>query len=120
MVLYYRPTNQGKPTQLESQFRLTYTMILNLLCVEELRVEDMMKRSFSESRTRKDAKEYEARLRAVQEEMSQVRELNCYLCHQDLEQYYQTCKQLQGLRLELRVRESFLLVFNPRYARLFH
>jgi superfamily II RNA helicase len=28
--------------------RLTYSMILNLLRVEELRVEDMMKRSFAE------------------------------------------------------------------------
>uniref|UniRef100_UPI003704D4CD Superkiller complex protein 2 n=1 Tax=Homo sapiens TaxID=9606 RepID=UPI003704D4CD len=38
----------GKPSQLQSQFRLTYTMILNLLRVDALRVEDMMKRSFSE------------------------------------------------------------------------
>ena len=38
---------QGKPTLLESQFRLTYSMILNLLRVEQIRVEDMMKRSFS-------------------------------------------------------------------------
>lgn len=28
----------GKPTKLESQFRLTYSMILNLLRVEELKV----------------------------------------------------------------------------------
>lgn len=40
---------QGKPTVLHSQFRLTYTMILNLLRVEALRVTDMMRRSFSES-----------------------------------------------------------------------
>ncbi len=40
---------QGKPTLLQSQFRLTYTMILNLLRVEALRVTDMMRRSFSES-----------------------------------------------------------------------
>uniref|UniRef100_A0A8D0DT23 SKI2 subunit of superkiller complex n=1 Tax=Salvator merianae TaxID=96440 RepID=A0A8D0DT23_SALMN len=46
----------GKPTQLQSQFRLTYTMILNLLRVEALRVEDMMKRSFSEFHARKDSK----------------------------------------------------------------
>ncbi|XP_050775554.1 SKI2 subunit of superkiller complex protein isoform X3 [Gopherus flavomarginatus] len=45
----------GKPTQLQSQFRLTYTMILNLLRVEALRVEDMMKRSFSEFHSRKDS-----------------------------------------------------------------
>lgn len=40
---------QGKPTVLHSRFRLTYTMILNLLRVEALRVTDMMRRSFSES-----------------------------------------------------------------------
>ncbi|KAG8005225.1 Helicase SKI2W, partial [Nibea albiflora] len=39
----------GKPTLLQSQFRLTYTMILNLLRVEALRVTDMMRRSFSEN-----------------------------------------------------------------------
>ncbi|ROK35693.1 Helicase SKI2W [Anabarilius grahami] len=39
----------GKPTVLQSQFRLTYTMILNLLRVEALRVTDMMRRSFSEN-----------------------------------------------------------------------
>jgi antiviral helicase SKI2 len=39
----------GQPTKLTSQFRLTYTMILNLLRVEALRVEEMIKRSFSEN-----------------------------------------------------------------------
>ncbi|TDH72069.1 hypothetical protein CCR75_008664 [Bremia lactucae] len=43
----------GKATSLSSQFRLTYTMILNLLRVEVLTIEDMMKRSFSEFHTQK-------------------------------------------------------------------
>ncbi|OQR98841.1 DEAD/DEAH box RNA helicase [Achlya hypogyna] len=43
----------GQPTKLESQFRLTYNMILNLLRVEDMTVEDMIKRSFSEFRTQK-------------------------------------------------------------------
>lgn len=30
----------GQPTRLESQFRLTYNMILNLLRVEDLKVRD--------------------------------------------------------------------------------
>lgn len=49
--LYPSPLDlvQGKPTILHSQFRLTYTMILNLLRVEALHVTDMMRRSFSES-----------------------------------------------------------------------
>jgi superfamily II RNA helicase len=39
----------GKPGKLVSQFRLTYNMILNLLRVETLKVEEMIKRSFSEN-----------------------------------------------------------------------
>jgi len=39
----------GVPSKLQSQFRLTYNMILNLLRVEALRVEEMIKRSFSEN-----------------------------------------------------------------------
>lgn len=43
----------GTPTRLVSQFRLTYNMILNLLRVEALRVEEMIKRSFSENSTQR-------------------------------------------------------------------
>ncbi|XP_077238807.1 RNA helicase, ATP-dependent, SK12/DOB1 protein isoform X2 [Tasmannia lanceolata] len=43
----------GSATKLESQFRLTYTMILHLLRVEELKVEDMLKRSFAEFHAQK-------------------------------------------------------------------
>ena len=43
----------GTPSKLQSQFRLTYNMILNLLRVEALRVEEMIKRSFSENSTQK-------------------------------------------------------------------
>ncbi|EFX85007.1 hypothetical protein DAPPUDRAFT_238436 [Daphnia pulex] len=39
----------GQPMKLSSQFRVTYSMILNLLRVEHLRVEDMTKRSFGEN-----------------------------------------------------------------------
>uniref|UniRef100_A0A0A9D988 Helicase, putative n=1 Tax=Arundo donax TaxID=35708 RepID=A0A0A9D988_ARUDO len=49
----------GKPTRLQSQFRLTYTMILHLLCVEELKVEDMLKRSFAEFHAQKNLPEKE-------------------------------------------------------------
>jgi len=37
----------GAPSKLRSQFRLKYNMILNLLRVEALRVDEMIKRSFS-------------------------------------------------------------------------
>lgn len=43
----------GVPGKLQSQFRLTYSMILNLLRVEGLKIEEMIKRSFSENATQK-------------------------------------------------------------------
>lgn len=43
----------GSATRLASQFRLTYIMILHLLRVEELKVEDMLKRSFAEFHAQK-------------------------------------------------------------------
>ena len=60
---------QGKPMQLESKFRLTYSMILNLLRVEQLRVEDMMKRSFSESVSYKKQASYKKRSLELQKEI---------------------------------------------------
>jgi len=43
----------GLSTRLSSQFRLTYNMILNLLRVEDMTVEGMIKRSFSEFATQR-------------------------------------------------------------------
>ena len=43
----------GSSTKLQSQFRLTYAMILNLLRVEDMSVEGMIKRSFSEFATQR-------------------------------------------------------------------
>ena len=39
----------SRPTKLKSQYRLTYSMILSLLRAEALRVQEMIKRSFSEN-----------------------------------------------------------------------
>ncbi|XP_071485976.1 superkiller complex protein 2-like [Diadema antillarum] len=90
---------KGRPTKLESQFRLTYGMILNLLRVEELRVEDMMRRSFSEFATRKDTAKYRQQCRDLSQQAKQARDVDCYMCT-DLEKYYRTCKLLHELRQE--------------------
>ena len=58
----------GTPGKLSSQFRLTYNMILNLLRVEALRVEEMIKRSFSEN----------ASQRLLPEQQKQVIEVSFY------------------------------------------
>lgn len=55
----------GVPNRLTSQFRLTYNMILNLLRVEALRVEEMIKRSFSENAAQKLAPEQQKQIEKV-------------------------------------------------------
>lgn len=55
----------GKPGKLISQFRLTYNMILNLLRVEALKVEEMIKRSFSENSAQSLAPEQQELVIAV-------------------------------------------------------
>ncbi|XP_078502024.1 superkiller complex protein 2 [Lissotriton helveticus] len=98
----------GKPTHLQSQFRLTYTMILNLLRVEALRVEDMMKRSFSEFHTRKDSKLHEHRISALTKVLSSMEEVECVgqLC--DLERYFTAVRELKYTReiIQRKVMES--------------
>jgi antiviral helicase SKI2 len=63
---------QGRPTRLESKFRLTYSMILNLLRVEQLRVEDMMKRSFSEIDNQKKQGDYKDRIKRLKKELESL------------------------------------------------
>ncbi|KAJ1301523.1 hypothetical protein OPQ81_008771 [Rhizoctonia solani] len=52
----------GVPGKLQSQFRLTYNMILNLLRVEALKVEEMIKRSFSENASQSQLPEQQKRV----------------------------------------------------------
>jgi len=66
----------GKATKLHSQFRLTYNMILNLLRVEALRVEEMIKRSFSENTAQKAMPEKEKLF-------AEVTSFNCLIGGQD-------------------------------------
>ena len=56
-------------------------MILNLLRVEELRVEDMMKRSFSEFSARKDADKHRQLIRELTHKVRQVTGIPIYSRH---------------------------------------
>ncbi|KAE8807411.1 Helicase SKI2W [Hordeum vulgare] len=76
----------GKPTRLESQFRLTYTMILHLLRVEELKVEDMLKRSFAEFHAQKDLPEKEKLL--LQMLRQPTKTIECIKGEPSIEEYY--------------------------------
>ena len=67
---------QGIPTRLESKFRLTYSMILNLLRVEQLRVEDMIKRSFAELDTQKKQAGYADRAKVLRSELESMKDIS--------------------------------------------
>ncbi|KAI8878004.1 antiviral helicase [Backusella circina FSU 941] len=87
----------GKPTKLESQFRLTYNMILNLLRVEALKVEEMIKRSFSENTSQKLLPETKRLMDENEQKRQSLRQLSCAICEPDLERFYDVCSEIINL-----------------------
>ncbi|KAF5833366.1 P-loop containing nucleoside triphosphate hydrolase protein [Dunaliella salina] len=97
----------GKGVSLESQFRLTYSMILNLLRTEDLKVEDMMKRSFSEWRAQRAAPAATAQLQAVDEGLARLARtpwpttyLGC--TREDVLEYMELNEQVHELNREVQ------------------
>ena len=74
----------GQATKLSSQFRLTYNMILNLLRVEALKVEEMIKRSFSEHATQSLLPDHQKRIAATEETLKKLERKDCPYCIIDL------------------------------------
>jgi antiviral helicase SKI2 len=72
----------GSPNILQSQFRLTYGMVLSLLRVESLSVEGMMSRSFREADHQKKMVDIQNELVVVEKEIEE-------LCSQELSSYLQ-------------------------------
>ena len=81
-------------------------MILNLLRVEQLRVQDMIKRSFSEFHHQQESAGHRQKLELVREKMRETKPIECYLCSLDLEKYYENCKEFYCLREHLQVGTS--------------
>ncbi|KAJ6670688.1 ATP-DEPENDENT RNA AND DNA HELICASE [Salix viminalis] len=76
----------GTATRLKSQFRLTYIMILHLLRVEELKVEDMLKRSFAEFGSQKQLPEQQ---KALMRKLAQpAKTVECIKGEPTIEEYY--------------------------------
>lgn len=89
----------GQSTKLKSQFRITYSMVLNLLRIEALKVEEMIKRSFSENATQRLRPEQEKKLKSLQSKRAAMEpELAaCTLPLDELERLYDL--SVQALRL---------------------
>ena len=91
----------GLPTKLASQFRLTYNMILNLLRVEALKVEDMIKRSFSENATQRLAPDQQKKVTEGEKELSSMPSLDDSPRIRDIRQYYKLSSRMVALNQQV-------------------
>ncbi|KAF5841458.1 NUC185 domain-containing protein [Dunaliella salina] len=96
----------GRGVSIESQFRLTYSMILNLLN-NEVKVEDVMKCSFSEWRTQRAAPAAAQQLQAVEEGLLRLARTlwpptNLGCTREDILEYFELNEQVHALTRELQ------------------
>lgn len=92
----------GKVERLESKFRLTYNMILNLLRVEDFKVEEMLKRSFSESMLQRETPKRKKMLQFVQKELDSMPPMECIYGEPDMENYYPSAQRVRELDVKLQ------------------
>ncbi|KAI3450303.1 hypothetical protein Pfo_006968 [Paulownia fortunei] len=95
----------GSATRLESQFRLTYIMILHLLRVEELKVEDMLKRSFAEFHAQKKLPEKQQLLMRKLAQPTKI--IECIKGEPAIEDYYEM--YLEAERHSSMITEAVML-----------
>ncbi|KAK3986349.1 NUC185 domain-containing protein [Cladorrhinum sp. PSN332] len=91
----------GEPSKLRSQFRLTYNMILNLLRVEALKIEEMIKRSFSEHATQQLLPEHEKAVKLSEADLAKVKRDSCPTCDSHMDEYHQAGEDYKKLTEEL-------------------
>ncbi|ANB12672.1 SKI complex RNA helicase subunit SKI2 [Sugiyamaella lignohabitans] len=91
----------GTPTKLQSQFRLTYNMILNLLRIEALKVEDMIKRSFSENSSQVLLPEHEKNVKASEASLQNLKRDPCPICDIDIDQVHDEIVKYSDLSSEI-------------------
>lgn len=92
----FKEVTLGTPTKLISQFRLKYNMILNLLRIEALRVEEMIKHSFSENTTQTLLPTHQKRVDELTHQLTQVKIDACSVCDlEDMDQLYQEIKDYE-------------------------
>lgn len=94
----------GDPTKLRSQFRLTYNMILNLLRVEALKIEEMIKRSFSENATQALLPEHEKQVQLSEASLAKIKREPCEICDVDLAACHDAGIEFERLTTELHTR----------------
>lgn len=93
----------GDPTKLRSQFRLTYNMILNLLRVEALKIEEMIKRSFSENATQTLLPEHEKQIKLSEADLAKVKRDSCEICDKDIDLCHEAGVEFQRHTADLHL-----------------
>ncbi|KAK5086363.1 Antiviral helicase ski2 [Lithohypha guttulata] len=93
----------GQPTKLRSQFRLHYNMILNLMRVEALKIEEMIKRSFSENATQALLPQHEKQVQLSQASLDKIKREPCKICDVDLEACHDAAMRYQVINKELHM-----------------
>ncbi|KAK0612592.1 Skiv2l protein-like protein [Bombardia bombarda] len=91
----------GEPSKLRSQFRLTYNMILNLLRVEALKIEEMIKRSFSEHATQQLLPEHEKAVKVSEADLAKVKRDPCPICDAHMDECHQAGEDYKSLTEDL-------------------
>ncbi|KAL2173611.1 NUC185 domain-containing protein [Thermothelomyces heterothallicus CBS 202.75] len=105
----------GEPSKLRSQFRLTYNMILNLLRVEALKIEEMIKRSFSEHATQQLLPEHEKAVKLSEADLAKVKRDPCPICDAHMDECHQAGEDFKRLTEEL----YRMLLVNPIGRKMF-
>lgn len=105
----------GDPTKLRSQFRLTYNMILNLLRVEALKIEEMIKRSFSENATQALLPEHEKQVQVSEASLAKIKRTPCEICDLDLMACHDAAMEYRKLTAEFHTE----LLSSPVGKRVF-
>lgn len=94
----------GPATKLRSQFRLHYNMILNLMRVEALKIEEMIKRSFSENATQALLPQHEKEVALSQANLDKIKGEPCDICDIDLEACHEAAMRFEQLTKELHIK----------------
>ena len=102
-IVRLRQMMLGDPTKLRSQFRLTYNMILNLLRVEALKIEEMIKRSFSENATQALLPEHEKQVKLSEADLAKVKREPCVICEIDMNKCHKAAMTYQSQTVEFHL-----------------
>lgn len=105
----------GEPTKLSSQFRVTYSMIVNLLRAEAIKIEKMLASSFSENSFHRDSSQARDTLTASELALKQAPTLNCDQCSPSIADFYAVNCQLLAISASLhrRLLDSCNRIFSP-------